>query len=88
MADDLAFPTGAEVIEENRSGLIGRAVDRVDGGAKVTGRAAYSYEIQEAGQALYGYVVGATIARGRVAAIDTAANDFGDNPASRNAAAG
>lgn len=73
MADDLAFPTGAEVIEENRSGLIGRAVDRVDGGAKVTGRAGYSYEIQEAGDALYGFIVGATIARGRVTAIDTTA---------------
>ncbi|HET9160065.1 MAG TPA: xanthine dehydrogenase family protein molybdopterin-binding subunit [Caulobacteraceae bacterium] len=68
-----AFPTGAEVIEENRSGLIGRAVDRVDGGAKVTGRARYSYEIQEAGQPLYGFILGATIGKGRVTGIDTAA---------------
>jgi xanthine dehydrogenase YagR molybdenum-binding subunit len=73
MADDLVFPTGAEVIDENRSGLIGRPVDRVDGGAKVTGRARYSYEIQEAGQPLYGFIVGASIGKGRVTRIDSAA---------------
>lgn len=73
MADDLRFPTGAEVIEANRSGLIGRAVDRVDGGAKVTGRAQYTYETQELGQAAYGVVVGATIGKGRVSTIDTTA---------------
>jgi xanthine dehydrogenase YagR molybdenum-binding subunit len=73
MADELRFPTGAEVMEENRGGLIGRAVDRVDGGAKVTGAARYSFEIQEAGAPLYGFVVGATIGRGRVSDVETGA---------------
>jgi xanthine dehydrogenase YagR molybdenum-binding subunit len=73
MADDVRFPTGAEIIDENRHGLIGRAVDRVDGGAKVSGRAAYSYEIQEMGEPAYGFVLGAAIGKGRVADIDVAA---------------
>ncbi len=67
----MEYPTGAQVIEENRQGLIGRAVDRVDGGAKVTGKAQYSYEIQEMGEAAVGFVVGATIGKGRITAIDT-----------------
>ncbi|CAN5167351.1 xanthine dehydrogenase family protein molybdopterin-binding subunit [soil metagenome] len=73
MADDLPFPTGAQVIEENRNGQIGKPVDRVDGWAKVTGGAAYSYEIQEVGQPLYGFIVGATIGKGRAVQIDAAA---------------
>jgi len=60
--------TIATIIEENRNGQIGRPADRVDGHAKVTGQAQYSHEIQEAGPALYGVLVTAPIARGRVAA--------------------
>lgn len=67
------FPTGEAIIDQNRSGLIGKAVDRVDGWAKVTGAAQYSYEITEAGEALVGVIVGAAIARGQVAAVDVAA---------------
>lgn len=73
MVDDLSYPTGPEVMDENRHGLIGKPVDRVDGWAKVTGAAAYSYEVQEAGEALCGFVVGAAIGKGRVAEIDVAA---------------
>ncbi|MCE0763241.1 xanthine dehydrogenase family protein molybdopterin-binding subunit [Pseudonocardia kujensis] len=51
--------------------MIGQALDRVDGPFKVTGRATYAYEHWEAGQPLYGSVVGATIGRGRIARIDT-----------------
>jgi xanthine dehydrogenase YagR molybdenum-binding subunit len=67
------FPTGAAILDQNRQGLIGKAVDRVDGQSKVTGEARYSYEIQEAGHAAYGYIVGATIAHGQVSAVDRAA---------------
>src|ERR1700752_3803010 len=52
--------------------MIGDALDRVDGPLKVTGRATYAYEHQDAGQPLYGYIVGATIGRGRITRIDTA----------------
>jgi len=60
----------ANPIAENRQGLIGRPVDRVDGRLKVTGRAPYAHEVREGGPALHGFIVEATIARGRVAAID------------------
>jgi len=63
------FPTGAAIIDQNRGGLIGKPVDRVDGWAKVTGQAQYSYEITEAGEALFGVIVGASIAKGRVVAM-------------------
>jgi xanthine dehydrogenase YagR molybdenum-binding subunit len=59
---------------------IGMAVSRVDGRDKVTGQARYAAEYQpDLGAAnavdalLYGVVVSGTIARGRIAAIDTRA---------------
>ncbi|MFG2828562.1 xanthine dehydrogenase family protein molybdopterin-binding subunit [Streptomyces sp. NPDC048434] len=51
--------------------MIGQALNRVDGPLKVTGRATYAYENWEAGQPLYGVVVGATIGKGRITRIDT-----------------
>ncbi|MFC5801877.1 xanthine dehydrogenase family protein molybdopterin-binding subunit [Streptomyces formicae] len=51
--------------------MIGQALNRVDGPAKVTGRATYAYEHWEAGQPLYGFIVGATIGKGRITRIDT-----------------
>src|SRR4051794_30442526 len=50
--------------------LIGAPVSRIDGRAKVTGAAKYAGEFDAPGLA-YGAVVTATIARGRIAAIDT-----------------
>jgi xanthine dehydrogenase YagR molybdenum-binding subunit len=52
--------------------MIGHPLDRVDGPLKVTGRATYAYEHRHAGQPLYGYIVGATIGKGRITRIDTA----------------
>ena len=60
-------------ITENRSGLIGKAVDRYEGPLKVTGTAAYAYEVEPPAPPAYGYVLGATIPRGRITAIDVAA---------------
>ncbi len=51
--------------------MIGQPIDRVDGPLKVTGQATYAYEHWEAGQPLYGFIVGATIGRGRISGIDT-----------------
>jgi xanthine dehydrogenase YagR molybdenum-binding subunit len=51
--------------------MIGASVNRIDGARKVTGRAVYSYERQEAGRALYGFILGAAIGKGRVVRIDT-----------------
>src|SRR5918994_2261800 len=53
------------------TGLIGRPIDRIDGPLKVMGRATYAYEHAMDGAA-YGYILGAAIAKGRIAAIDTA----------------
>jgi xanthine dehydrogenase YagR molybdenum-binding subunit len=51
--------------------LIGQPIDRVDGPSKVTGRATYSYEYAESGEAAYGYILGAAITKGRIATIDS-----------------
>ncbi|MFI6490205.1 xanthine dehydrogenase family protein molybdopterin-binding subunit [Streptomyces sp. NPDC050564] len=51
--------------------MIGQALNRVDGPLKVAGRATFAYEHWEAGQPLYGFIVGATIGKGRITRIDT-----------------
>lgn len=56
----------------NDSAVIGKPVDRVDGPLKVTGRATYAYEHVPDQAPAYGFILGAAIARGRIAAIDTA----------------
>ena len=50
--------------------MIGQAMNRVDGSLKVTGRARYSYERPDFGRAAVGYMLGATIAKGRIARMD------------------
>ena len=51
--------------------MIGQAINRVDGPLKVTGRATYAYEHWEAAKPLYGFILGATIGKGRITGIDT-----------------
>jgi len=51
--------------------LIGQPINRVDGPLKVSGQATYAYEFWDVGQPLYGFIVGATIGKGRIARIDT-----------------
>jgi len=53
--------------------MIGQGISRTDGPVKVTGRAKYSYERAKPGTTLYGYILGAAIAYGRITRIDTAA---------------
>ncbi len=69
---DFTTPSGRNPIDQLT--VVGRPTTRVDGPLKVTGTAPYAYERHQvvANQA-YGYVVGATIAKGRIARIDTAA---------------
>jgi xanthine dehydrogenase YagR molybdenum-binding subunit len=45
-------------------------INRVDGKAKVTGKATYSAEYKQQG-IVYGFLVGSTIAKGRIKSIDT-----------------
>jgi xanthine dehydrogenase YagR molybdenum-binding subunit len=51
--------------------VIGHSTPRIDGPLKTTGRATYAYEWhEEFSSPAYGYVVGAAVAKGRIAAID------------------
>lgn len=52
--------------------IIGQPISRVDGPLKVSGRATYAAEHWDVGQPLYGFILGATIGKGRITAIDTA----------------
>ncbi|MEU6119279.1 xanthine dehydrogenase family protein molybdopterin-binding subunit [Streptomyces sp. NPDC047117] len=65
--------TGQKVSGQGTSGqgIIGRAVSRVDGPLKVTGRATYAYEHGPDDAPLYGFIVGATIGKGRITRIDS-----------------
>ncbi|MGY2052030.1 molybdopterin cofactor-binding domain-containing protein [Methylobacterium sp. JK268] len=65
-------PVGATPLDRE-GGLVGRPIDRVEGPLKVTGHAPYAYESRELGNPAYGFVVTASIARGRIRAIDAGA---------------
>jgi xanthine dehydrogenase YagR molybdenum-binding subunit len=51
--------------------MIGQPINRVDGPLKVSGRATYAYEHWDAGQPLYGFIIGAAIGKGRITRIGT-----------------
>src|SRR6476620_10024393 len=67
---EMTQPSPPNAIDENRHGQIGRPMDRVDGVLKVTGQAPYAYEVREGAPPAYGWIVEASIARGRIAALD------------------
>jgi xanthine dehydrogenase YagR molybdenum-binding subunit len=72
MTITMTAPVGPNRLD--KPGLVGQPMDRVDGRAKVTGRATYAYEVREPrAAAAYGYVVQSAIAKGRIAGIDTRA---------------
>lgn len=64
---DWAAPTP---ISENRSGLIGKGVDRYEGRLKVTGAAPFAYEVEAPSPPAYGVLIAAPIARGVVTSAD------------------
>lgn len=64
-------PAPRDALDENRQRQIGAPLDRVDAQLKVTGRATYAYELQDVAPAAYGWIVEASIAKGRIAEIDT-----------------
>jgi xanthine dehydrogenase YagR molybdenum-binding subunit len=53
--------------------FVGRPLVRLDAAAKATGQATYAAEYKTNPRAAFGFVVEATIAKGRIAALDTAA---------------
>jgi xanthine dehydrogenase YagR molybdenum-binding subunit len=70
---EMNSPTGTNVLDTTANGIVGQPLDRVDGRLKVTGGAIYAYEVARAPDVLYGVLVQATIARGRITNIDSAA---------------
>jgi xanthine dehydrogenase YagR molybdenum-binding subunit len=50
--------------------FVGQPLDRLDGVAKVTGRATYAYEYRTGARGAYGFIVEATIAKGRIVELD------------------
>ncbi|KJV34848.1 aldehyde oxidoreductase molybdenum-binding subunit PaoC [Luteibacter yeojuensis] len=69
----MKFDTPATTNPIDRLKVIGQPHDRIDGPLKTTGTAHYAYERHDAvPNHVYGYIVPATIAKGRVVNIDTA----------------
>lgn len=63
-------PAGTNPIDQLK--VIGQPTDRIDGKLKTTGTATYAYEQHAAvPDPAYGYIVGAGIGKGRIAAIDS-----------------
>src|SRR5258705_3222020 len=56
--------------EGKLAGPIGRPLDRVDGRLKVTGSATYAYEYAAQGGAACGFIVPASIGKGRILGVD------------------
>jgi xanthine dehydrogenase YagR molybdenum-binding subunit len=70
----MKFTTPATTNPIDRLKIVGRPTDRIDGPLKTTGTAPYAYEQHQAiPDAVYGYVVGAAIAKGRIASMDLSA---------------
>jgi xanthine dehydrogenase YagR molybdenum-binding subunit len=69
----MLFDTPAKTNPIDQLKIIGKPTDRIDGPLKTTGTATYAYEHHEpVTNAAYGYVVGASIAKGRIASMDLA----------------
>ncbi|MDP9990145.1 xanthine dehydrogenase YagR molybdenum-binding subunit [Variovorax boronicumulans] len=70
----MKFDTPATTNPIDQLKVIGKPTDRIDGPVKTTGTARYAYERNaEVPRAAYGYVVGAGIAKGRIASMDLGA---------------
>jgi len=67
----MKFDTPATTNPIDQLKVIGKATDRIDGPAKTTGTAPYAYERHDAlPNIAYGVILGAAIAKGRIASMD------------------
>jgi xanthine dehydrogenase YagR molybdenum-binding subunit len=67
----MKFDTQATTNPIDQLKVVGRPTDRIEGFLKTTGTAPYAYEHYEAASnPAYGYIVGAAIAKGRIAAMN------------------
>jgi xanthine dehydrogenase YagR molybdenum-binding subunit len=69
----MKFDTPALTNPIDQLKIVGHATDRIDGPLKTTGTAPYAYERHDVvANPAYGYVVGSSIAKGRITSIDLA----------------
>ncbi|MFG1397291.1 aldehyde oxidoreductase molybdenum-binding subunit PaoC [Roseixanthobacter pseudopolyaromaticivorans] len=67
----MKFDTPATTNPIDQLKIVGHPVDRIDGPLKTTGTAPYAYEHHEGLEnTAYGYVLGAAVAKGRIASMD------------------
>jgi xanthine dehydrogenase YagR molybdenum-binding subunit len=70
----MRFDTPATTNPIDQRRVVGKPYDRIDGPLKTTGTAPYAYERHDAVQnPAYGVIVGAAVAKGRIASIDLTA---------------
>ncbi|MDR6842633.1 aldehyde oxidoreductase molybdenum-binding subunit PaoC [Pseudoxanthomonas sacheonensis] len=70
----MKFDTPATTNPIDQLKVVGKSTDRIDGPLKTTGTAPYAYERHDvAPNQAYGHVLGASIAKGRIASLDTSA---------------
>jgi xanthine dehydrogenase YagR molybdenum-binding subunit len=70
----MKFDTPATTNPIDQLKVVGKPLDRIDGPRKTSGRAPYAYEHHDVVQGqVYGYVIGAGIAKGRIRSMDLAA---------------
>ncbi|MDQ0347314.1 aldehyde oxidoreductase molybdenum-binding subunit PaoC [Ancylobacter vacuolatus] len=70
----MKFDSAATTNPIDRLKVIGQPLDRIDGPLKTTGKAPYAYERHDiVADPAYGHVIGATIAKGRITAMDLSA---------------
>src|SRR3954469_21259700 len=70
----MKFNTPAETNPIDQLTVVGKPLDRIDGPLKTTGHAPYAYEHHDvAPNQAYGWVVGATIGKGRIRSMDLSA---------------
>src|SRR5271170_2088538 len=70
---EMNAPIGSNALDVGAQGVVGKPLDRVDGRLKVTGGARYAYEVLQGPATAYGYVVEASIGKGRIRSIDVQA---------------
>ena len=68
---EMSAPVGSNALDVGAQGIVGKPLDRVDGLRKVTGGALYAYEFEQGPKTTYGFVVEASIGKGRIKSIDT-----------------
>src|SRR5258708_16605262 len=64
---------GGNGLDDSADRVLGKPLDRVDGRLKVTGGAHYAFEVRPDAQPAYGFVVEASIGKGRITSIDARA---------------